>query len=158
MGNLCLVTCNCYIITRFEYYDKLTKDVNVTVSTPTDKQPSSEPEQEAEPAPKDHVSITMVSHGDKNELRITDDKEDVTDIKREIIRAYRYAEKAYSDYHKKVTGKLPEFEFALECQVNPNEHHPITGDTGCPECCESEEAFKKLWGMWRQVLLETKET
>ena len=158
MANLCLVTCDCYTITRFEYYSHLTQNLS-TPSTPcsppdVEKQPLSEQDAASDP-PK--VSITMISHGDKNEIRIEGDKEIATDIKKEVVRAYRYADKVYSDNQQKLLDIESEFEFAFVCQVNPNEHHTIAGDTACPECCGKEEAFKRMWDMWRQVFLETRE-
>ena len=171
-AKLCLVTCDCYTITRFAYYPHLT-ELMPTPPTPTEKQqsmlPMSEEQQVASPQeaspgeqepPLVPISITVISHGDKNEIRITNDEKIVTDIKKEVVRAYRYADKVYSDYQERILGTdhKPEFEFALVCQVNPNEHHAIIGDTACPECCKDNEEFKRMWDMWRQVLLETRET
>ena len=160
MANLCLVTCDCYNITRFAYYPQLTQPMSAP-STPCSpgkhpmcSQPAEQEASSQEAAPKHDVSITMISHGDKNEIRIANDKGIATDIKKEVVQAYRSADKVYSDYHYKVLGIKPEFEFALVCQVNPNEHHVITGDTACPECYKDNKAFKRMWDMWRQVLRE----
>ena len=154
-AKLCLVTCDCYTITRFAYYPHL-KRLMLTPQAPTPP-PQTAERQLGATSREEPVSITMVSHGDKNELRIANDEEAVTDIKKEIVRAYRYADKVYSDNQQKLLGPdhKPEFVFALVCQVNPNEHHTITGDAACPECCGNEEAFKRMWDIWRQVLLES---
>ena len=158
-AKLCLVTCDCYTITRFAYYSHL-KWLMPIPHAPTpplvtpDEQVASSCKQWLGP-----VSIKMISHGDKSEIRIENDVNKATDIKKEIVRAYRKADNVYSDYQQRVLGIKSEFEFALVCQVNPNdEHHAITGDTACPECCKDNESFKSMWDMWRQVLLESRET
>ena len=66
---------NCYTITRFAYYPQLTQPVY-------DEQRVPSPE-------RCDVSITMISHGDKSEIRIANDEEAATDIKKEVVRAYR---------------------------------------------------------------------
>ena len=136
MENLCLVTCDCYTITQLALYSHLTEQMP-TPPTSTEKQ-----------QPLTPVFITMISHLDKNELCITNDNETATDVKKEVVKAYRYAEKVYSDYHYKLLGIKSEFEFALVCQ-DTDEHHTITADTACPRCCKDNEA---MWEMWRQVL------
>ena len=55
------------------------------------------------------VYLTMISHGDKKEIRIEDayDNEEVTDIKKLVIKAYQSSIEKYKEQYKLLLGKDP---------------------------------------------------
>ena len=123
--NLNLLTCEYYTVTKFHYYP---------------------------PGSNRTLSLEMISHGDKNEIRIKDDEEGATDIKKQVIRAYRYAIDIYEKRHSQLLKCNPELKFALACSNNPREYHYVA--CGQPDCnfCKVDDEFLKLWELWKGLL------
>ena len=135
-AKLCLVTCDCYTITRFAYYPHLkwlmpiphaptpplveeqstpplveeqstpplveeqsTPPLVEEQSTPplVEEQSTPPDEQQVASSREGPVSIAMISHGDKSEIRIVNDENKATDIKKAVVRAYRKADQVYSE-------------------------------------------------------------
>ena len=130
--NLSLLTCECYTVTKFHYYP-----------------PDSPPDRT--------VSLKMISHGDKNEIRIENDEEGATEIKKQVIQAYCYAIKNYRERHSQLLKCEPELEFALACSNNPSKHHYIhaRSQSAC-KFCKEDDTFPKQQKLWEELLEEVK--
>ena len=128
--NLSLLTCDRYNVTKFHYYP-----------------PGSSPNRT--------VSLEMISHGDKNEIRITDDGEGTTDIKKQVILAYCHAIENYRKRHLQLLKCEPELVFALTCSNNPVKHHYVRA-CGQPACefCKDDDTFLKQCKLWKELLEE----
>ena len=142
--NWFLVTTEYYNISQFQcYYQQPTQQVAVSTA----------------PA-KPLISLTIISHGSRNEVRIqendpnvntateieTERKEEaIADIKKELVRAYCSAREIYSEHHYKLLGVEPELHFAISCCSKRSEYHNIaTDDQPCKPCRENEK-FMSVW-------------
>ena len=126
--NLTLLTTDCLAVTKFRF--NLTDELG---------QPCS------------RVYLTMISHGDKKEIRIEGDKEEATDIKRLVIEAYQSGIKKYKERYKLLLGKDPSTaHFALVCSSDNTKYHCFseTDDDICDECKANHE-FQTTWQAWK---------
>ena len=146
--NLHLLTCEWYNVTRFQYY------YNQVVVESDNKSAAKAP-----PVKRPLVKLTMISHGDKNEMLIEaenipsnrkDVKQLIADIKETVIRAYCNAEKVYSQHHYKLLGVEPELELELNCTRDRSKYHNITANiqTSNIQACASCKQNKELMAMW----------
>ena len=139
-----LLTCEWYNVTRFQYYHLEPKATALAL------------------VPEKHqvVTLTMISHKDKNEMLIKENeeantitgidiKEVITVIKKKVIKAYCNAEEMYSRHHYKLLGVEPELELELHSltNINPNEYHwhSINTDIHTCESCKQDKALKTMW-------------
>ena len=131
--NLSLLTCGGCTVTMFHYYPRS--------------------------GSKRTVSLKMISHGDKNEIRIKDDEEGATDIKKQVIKAYCYAIDIYKKRHFLLLKCNPELKFALACSNNPREYHYVR-TYGQPDCnfCKKDDTFLKVQKFWKGLLEEVMPT
>ena len=136
--NFRLVTCECYNITRFVYCSRPVQAMS--------------PSPNAEKSPS--LSLTMISHGDKNEIRIENDKGETTDIKKVVIQAYCSANEIYSKQHFDLLGVRPILKFALTCQTDRNNYHFFGTSTQPCESCQGDETFMSTWTMWERIIKE----
>ena len=146
--NLHLLTCEWYNETRFLYYHQVESQTEAAKSTET--------------PPKKQlallVKLTMVSHGDKNEMLVEAKKilpnEDVeqiiAEINKNIIRAYCSAEEVYNQHHFKLLGVEPELELKLNC-TSRSKYHNITAkiETSDIQVCASCKQNQELMAMWK---------
>ena len=127
--NLTLLTTDCLAVTKFRFI--LTDELG-------------------QPHP---VYLTMISHGDKKEIRIEGDKEEATDIKRLVIEAYQSGIKKYKERYKLLLGKDPSTaHFALVCSSDNTRYHYF-GETStiCDECKANHE-FQTTWQAWKKLI------
>ena len=131
--NLTLLTTDCLAVTKFRF--NLTDELGQPCST---------------------VYLTMISHGDKKEIRIEGDKEEATDIKRLVIEAYQSGIKKYKERYKLLLGKDPSTaHFALVCSSDNTRYHYFgetsTDDNICNECKANHE-FQTTWQAWKKLI------
>ena len=136
--NFRLLTCKCYNITRFVYCPQ---PVQAMTPLPNAEKPPS-------------LSLTMISHGDKNEIRIENDKEETTAIKKVVIEAYCSANEIYSKQHFDLLGVRPMLKFALACQTDRNNYHFFATSSKPCEPCQGNETFMSTWTMWERIIKE----
>lgn len=131
--NLHLLTCECYNVTRFQYYHQ-----------------SSGGSEIVEPL----ALLSMISHGDRNEILVEENdsaeidmkkkQEAIADITKEIIRAYYNTKEIYAEHHYKLLGVEPELELAIACPNDRSKYHYITTNEPCELCCTNEK-FMSMW-------------
>lgn len=136
--NFRLLTCKCYTITRFVYYSR---PVQAKPPLPDAEKPRS-------------LSLTLISHGDKNEIRIENEKGETTDTKKVIIQAYCSANKIYNKQHFDLLGVMPMLKFALACPTDRNNYHFFATSSKPCESCQGNEAFMSTWTMWERIIKE----
>ena len=137
--NFRLLTCKCYTITRFVY---CSQPVQAMSPSPNAEEPPSLP------------SITMISHGDKNEIRIENDREETNAIKEAVIQAYCSANEIYSKQHFNLLGVRPMLKFALACPTDRNNYHFFATSSQPCESCQGNETFMSTWTMWEGIIKE----
>ena len=131
--NLTLLTTDCPAVIKFRF--NLTDELGQPCST---------------------VYLTMISHGDKKEIRIEGDKEEATDIKRLVIEAYQSGIKKYKERYKLLLGKDPSTaHFALVCSSDNTRYHYFgetsTDDNICNDCKANHE-FQTTWQAWKKLI------
>ena len=131
-----LLTCKCYNITRLVLRSR---PVQAMSPLPNVEKPLS-------------LSLTMISHGDKNEIRIENDKGETTDIKKVVIQAYCSANEIYNKQHFNLLGVRPMLKFALACQTDRNNYHFIATSSQPCESCQGNETFMSTWTMWEGII------
>ena len=123
-------------------------------------QPTTQQVAESTSPAKPLISLTIISHGNKNEVLIQEndpklntvtesetERKDkaIADIKKELIRAYCSAREIYSEHHYKLLGVEPELEFAISCSDKRSKYHNLTTDAQpCESCCGNEK-FMSVW-------------
>ena len=143
--NWYLVTSEYYNITQFQCYCQLpTQQVTESTTSPA----------------KPLISLTIISHGNKNEVLIQENDPElntvteseterkdkaIADIKKELIRAYCSAREIYSEHHYKLLGVEPELELAISCSDKRSKHHNLTTDDQPCESCRENEKFMSVW-------------
>ena len=143
--NLHLLTCEWYNETRFQYYYQVVAEADDKSSA------------EAQPPVKcPLVKLTMISHGDKNEMLIEaeniprnrkDVKQLIAGINKNVIRAYCNAKKVYRQYHYELLGVNPELELELNCTRDRSKYYNITANIDI-QACASCKQNKELMAMW----------
>ena len=147
--NLHLLTCERYNETRFLYQVESQTEAAKSTETPPNKQSAL------------LVKLTMVSHGDRNEMLVeaensrppnrkdTYEEQVIAEINKNIIRAYCSAEEVYNQHHYKLLGVEPELELELNCTRDRSKYHNITADiqTSDIQACTSCEQNKELMAM-----------
>ena len=147
--NLHLLTCELYNETRFLYYHQVESQTEAAKSTETPPNKQSEL----------LVKLTMVSHGNKNEMRVEaenippnekDAEQVIAEITKNIIRAYCSAEEVYYQHHYKLLGVEPQLELELNCIRDRSKYHNITTDIQtCDQTCgASYEQNKEFMAKW----------
>ena len=144
--NLHLLTCEWYNVTRFQYYYQVVAESDDISSA----------EAQAPPVKRPLVKLTMISHGDKNEMLIEaenilpnrkDVKQLIADINENVIRAYCNARKVYSQHHYELLGVNPELELELNCTRDRSKYYNITANIDI-QACASCKQNKELMAMW----------
>ena len=128
--NLTLLTTDCLAVTKFRFI-------------PTDELGQSRT-----------VYLNMISHGNKKEIRIEGDKDETTDIKKLVIKAYQSGIEKYKERYKLLLGKDPSTaNFALVCSSDSTRYHYFseTDDDVCDEC-KANCAFQKTWQAWKGLV------
>ena len=105
------------------------------------------------------VLLSMISHGDKNEIRIEGDRKGKTHVKKLIIKAYLSGIKKYRERYKSLfCDANPTTQFALTCLKDDKTMHgygenPSQQVIDCSHCNNSLE-FKASWELWREIISE----
>ena len=136
--SLSLLTCKYYNVTKFHYYPRQSQSDSA--------------------ASNYTVTLEMIAHADKSEIRVMNDEEGTTDIKKEIIRAYIRAIDNYQERHRKLLKRDAELEFALACSSNPNQHHFLSACGQLCQFCQENDTFIKMWKSWKELIEEEKRT
>ena len=133
--SLNLLICKYYNVTKFHYYPHQSQSDSAA-----------------------SVTLEMIAHADKSEIRVTNDEEGTTDIKKQIIRAYIHAMDNNKERHKKLLKRDAELEFALACSSNPNQHHFLSARGQLCKFCQEDDEFVKMWEFWKELIEEEKHT
>jgi len=136
--SLGLLTCEHYNVTKFHYYSRQSWS--------------------ASDASNCTVTLEIIAHADKSEIRVMNDEEGTTDIKKLIIRAYIHAIANNKERHKKLLKRDAELEFALACSSNCNQHHFLSAHGQLCKLCEKDDRFVKLWKSWKDIIEKGKPT
>ena len=105
------------------------------------------------------VLLSMISHGDKNEIRIEGDRKGKTCIKKLIIKAYLSGIKKYKKRYKSLfCDASASTQFALTCLKDDKTMHgygenPSQQVIDCSHCNNNPE-FKASWELWREIISE----
>ena len=119
-------------------------------------------EESASPPDNTPVLMSMISHGDKNEIRIEGDRKGKTHVKKLIIRAYLSGIKKYKIRYKSLfCDASASTQFALSCLKDDgtmhkfkfNDENPSQQVNVCSHCDNIAE-FKESWQLWREIISE----
>lgn len=135
---LSLLTCEHYNVTKFNYYPRQSQSDSAASNCT--------------------VTLEIIAHADKSEIRVMNDEEGTTDIKKQIIRAYIHAIDNNKERHKKLLKRDAELEFALACSSDPNQHHFLSARGQLCQFCQENDTFVKLWKSWKELIEEEKPT
>ena len=108
--------------------------------------------------PNTPVLLSMISHGDKNEIWIEGDRKGKTHIKKLIIEAYLSGIKKYKKRFKSLfCDANPSTQFALACFKDDKTMHgygenPSQQVIDCSHC-DNNPDFKAPWELWREILI-----
>ena len=150
------LTSQCLTLTQFRFNPN-SQVCKVAASPPEDK-PTSQTCEEAASLPEDKpVLLSMISHGDKNEIRIEGDRKGKTQVKKLIIRAYLTGIKKYRKRYRSLfcnpsqSNPSIRTQFALICLKDDSKMHEFEfNDVVCNHC----EASSQLW---REIISEEKQ-
>ena len=122
--------------------------------------PTSQASEAAASLPEDKpVLLSMISHGDKNEIRIEGDWKEKTRVKKLIIEAYLSGIKKYKKRYKSLfCDANPSTQFALTCLKDNKTMHgygenPSQQVIYCSHCNNNPE-FKASWELWGEIISE----
>ena len=112
--------------------------------------------EEAASTPKDKpVLLSIISHGDKDEIRIEGDQKGRTHIKKLIIMAYFVGIKKYRERYRSLFYQSnPITQFALTCLKDERTMHKFGGNHSQQVCshCGNIPEFKASWQLWREII------
>ena len=154
------LTSQCLTVTQFRF-NPTSQASKAAASPPENKSiATSQACEEAASLPEDKpVLLSMISHGDKNEIRIEGDQKGKTHVKKLIIEAYLSGIKKYKKRFKSLfCGANPSTQFALTCLKDDKTMHgygenPSQQVIDCRHCNNNPE-FKASWELWREIISE----
>ena len=134
------LTSECLTLTQFRF-NPTSQACRTTASLPEDKS----------------VLLSMISHGDKNEIRIEGDQKGKTHVKKLIIKAYLTGIMKYRKRYRSLfcDPTNPSTLFALTCLKDDSTMHKFEINVVCSHCRNIPE-FMASCQLWREIISEEK--